>query len=71
MPVCHEPVQRSLGNLQAVYKELEDKGWRNQLDVYVLSDSQDPEVWLEEQAACAELSAGMATGNRLFTAAVE
>lgn len=66
MPVCHEPVQRSLGNLQAVYKELEDKGWRNKVDVFVLSDSQDPEVWLEEQAACAELSAGMAAGNRLF-----
>jgi membrane glycosyltransferase len=66
MPVCHEPVQRSLDNLQAVYQELEDKGWHNQLDVYVLSDSQDPEVWLEEQATCAELSAGMAAGNRLF-----
>ncbi|MET4026499.1 membrane glycosyltransferase [Marinobacter sp. MBR-99] len=66
MPVCHEPVQRSLGNLQAVYKDLEDKGWRNKVDVFVLSDSQDPEVWLEEQAACAELSAGMAAGNRLF-----
>lgn len=25
MPVCHEPVQRSLGNLQAVYKELEGR----------------------------------------------
>ena len=66
MPVCHEPVQRSLGNLQAVYKELEDKGWRNKVDVFVLSDSQDPEVWLEEQAACAELSADMTAGNRLF-----
>jgi len=66
MPVYHEPVQRSLSNLQAVYQELEDKGWRNMVDVFVLSDSQDPEVWLEEQATCAEFSTGMAAGNRLY-----
>lgn len=65
MPICHEPVQRTLGNLNAVCQDLDHRGLLANFDVYVLSDSQEPETWLEEQAACADIDARLG-GGRLF-----
>ncbi|KPQ30737.1 MAG: membrane glycosyltransferase [Marinobacter excellens HL-55] len=65
MPICHEPVQRTLGNLNAVCQDLDHGGLLANFDVYVLSDSQEPETWLEEQAACADMNARLG-GGRLF-----
>ncbi|MCP4065291.1 MAG: glucans biosynthesis glucosyltransferase MdoH, partial [Gammaproteobacteria bacterium] len=50
MPVCNEPVQRTLGGLKAIIRDLERTGQQESVDFYVLSDSRDPEIWLEEQA---------------------
>ncbi|OZB18175.1 MAG: glucan biosynthesis glucosyltransferase H, partial [Marinobacter sp. 34-60-7] len=66
MPICHEPVQRTLSNLRAVYQDLERQGALAPFDFYVLSDSRDPEVWLEEQAACADLADRLGAQGRLF-----
>jgi len=57
MPVCHEPVHRTLNNLEAIYRELRARVDPAAFDFYVLSDSVDPEIWLEEQAACTDLCA--------------
>ena len=66
MPICHEPVQRTLNNLAATYRELQQGGDLEAFDFFVLSDSVDPEVWLEEQAACADLCARLGGHQRLF-----
>lgn len=61
MPLYHEPVERSLAGLRAMYESLARLGYIEQFDFYILSDSRDPEVWLAEQAAwhalCRELGA--------------
>lgn len=66
MPICHEPVQRTLAGLRAIYRDLEHQGQSDAVDFYVLSDSQDPEVWLAEQAACGQLCDELDAHGRLF-----
>lgn len=66
MPIYHEPVQRTLAGMRAIYRDLEQTGRAKAVDFYVLSDSRDPEVWLEEQAACAELRQALGAHQRLF-----
>lgn len=61
MPLYHEPVERSLAGLRAIYLSLQETGALDYFEFFILSDSRDPEVWLEEQAAwyrlCRELNA--------------
>jgi membrane glycosyltransferase len=61
MPLYHEPVERSLAGLRAIYESLERLGHLGQFDFFILSDSRDPEIWLGEQACwhrlCQELHA--------------
>jgi len=66
MPIYHEPVTRTLASLKAIYRDLEANNRSDAVDFYVLSDSRDPEVWLEEQAACAKLRDELGAGQRLF-----
>jgi len=66
MPIYHEPVQRALGGLRAIYQELAQHRQAEVVDFYVLSDSRNPEVWLEEQAACDRLREELGAHHRLF-----
>lgn len=51
MPLYHEPVETCFAALAAVYRSLQASGRIAHFDFFVLSDSRDPDVWLEEQAA--------------------
>jgi membrane glycosyltransferase len=66
MPVYHEPVQRTLRGLRAIYRDLERAGQIEHFEFYILSDSRDPEVWLEEQAAWQSLCTELNANGRLF-----
>ncbi len=59
MPICHEPVDRCMRGMRAVYRSLAQSGHLSHFEFFLLSDSRDPDVWLEEQAAwyalCEEL----------------
>lgn len=66
MPVYHESVERSLGGLSAVYRSLERTGRIEHFDFFILSDSRDPDVWLREQAAWAQLCDELGAAGRLF-----
>lgn len=66
MPICHEPVQRALGGLRAVFQELAQQQKAEAVDFYVLSDSRDPEIWLEEQATCDRMRAELGAHQSLF-----
>lgn len=66
MPVYHEPVRWTLSGLKAVYQDLERSGQLDQFEFYILSDSRDPNVWLEEQALWHELCQELGAEERLF-----
>lgn len=66
MPIYHEPIERSLGGLSAVYRSLERTGQLEHFDFYILSDSRDPDIWLQEQAAWAQLVERLGAQGRLF-----
>src|SRR5690606_5372736 len=66
MPIYHEPIERSLGGLSAVYQSLERTGQSAHFDFYILSDSRDPDIWLQEQAAWAQLVERLGARGRLF-----
>ncbi|WP_427901659.1 glucans biosynthesis glucosyltransferase MdoH [Marinobacter caseinilyticus] len=66
MPIYHEPVQRTLRGLRAVYRDIERTGQLHHFEFYILSDSRDPNVWLEEQAAWQRLCDELGADGRLF-----
>lgn len=61
MPIYHEDVERSLRGLRATYRSLERTGHLPHFEFFILSDSRDPQYWLEEREAwhrlCGELGA--------------
>ena len=66
MPIYHESVERSLGGLRAVFRSIERTGHLEHFDFYILSDSRDPDVWLEEQLVWARLCDELDAHGRLF-----
>lgn len=66
MPIYHEPIEHSLDGLRAIYRDLERTGQLAHFDVYILSDSRDPDIWLREQAAWAKLCNELGAQGRLF-----
>jgi len=66
MPVYHEQVERSLNGLRAVYRSLLLTGQLEQFEFYILSDSRDPEIWLQEQSAWLRLCTELGAQGRLF-----
>lgn len=65
MPLYHEPVARSLAGLRAIYESLRAAGRLEHFEFFILSDSRDPEVWLEEQAGWAQLCRELGAAGRI------
>ncbi len=66
MPIYHEPVHWTLSGLKAVYQDLERSGRLDQFEFHIISDSRDPNVWLEEQATWYRLCRELGAEGRLF-----
>lgn len=66
MPIYHEPVDRSLAGLRAVYRSLRSTGKLPHFDFFILSDSRDPETWLAEQAGWYGLCRELDGSGRIF-----
>jgi membrane glycosyltransferase len=66
LPIYHEPVHWTLSGLKAVYRDIERSGFIGHFEFYILSDSRDPNVWLEEQAAWQALATELGAEGRLF-----
>jgi membrane glycosyltransferase len=60
-PVCNEDPERIMAGIQAVWRSLARLGAADRFDIHILSDSSDPDRWVQEEAAwnrlCNELSA--------------
>ncbi|MGQ7269535.1 glucans biosynthesis glucosyltransferase MdoH [Marinobacter nauticus] len=66
MPLYHEPVSWTLKGLKAIYLDLARSGRLDDFDFYILSDSQDPDVWLQEQQVWLKLVEELGAQGRLF-----
>jgi membrane glycosyltransferase len=55
MPIYNEAPQRVFARLQTIYESLEALGVLDHFALFILSDTTDPKLWLEEEAAFWEL----------------
>lgn len=70
MPVYNEDPTRVMAGLRAIYDSLQATGRGDGFDLFVLSDTTDPDGWLEEEAAwatlCLDACAGTPDKSRIF-----
>jgi membrane glycosyltransferase len=62
-PICHEDAKRTFAGLEATYLSLAKAAGPGAFDFYVLSDSRDPAVWIEEETAWARLRSAIGCGS--------
>ncbi len=65
MPIYHEDVERVFRGLRASIESVIATGQIDSFEFFVLSDSRDPEVWLEERAAWLALCDALDLHGRL------
>jgi membrane glycosyltransferase len=51
MPCYNENPVRVMAGLQAIWESLRDSGLSDAFDIFILSDTTNPDVWIEEEAA--------------------
>ena len=66
IPICNEDVDRVFAGLDATYRSLEQTGELGQFDFFVLSDTSNPDTWVEEEAAWAELCRCLDAFDKIF-----
>ena len=66
MPICNEDVNRVMAGLQVIYESLQNTGRLENYDFYLLSDSSDPDVLVEEEVAWAALCGRLNAFGRVF-----
>lgn len=66
MPVYNEDVSRVFEGLRAIYQSLAEKGLLENFDFFVLSDSDNPNKWVEEELAWLELCRQLNGFGRIF-----
>ena len=55
MPICNEDVERVFAGLRATWESVVRTGEQDNYDVYILSDSYNPDICMAEQKAWMEL----------------
>lgn len=66
MPIFNEDVSRVYEGLRAIYRSVEKTGHLQHFDFFVLSDSNNPNKWIEEEMAWAELCKQVQGFGRIF-----
>ncbi|WP_392565221.1 glucans biosynthesis glucosyltransferase MdoH [Utexia brackfieldae] len=66
MPICNEDVARVFAGLKATWQSLKETGQLELCDFYVLSDTNDPDVYVNELNAWAELVNEMESDSQVF-----
>jgi len=66
MPIYHEDPEQVGMRIAATYRSLAGTGQLPQFDVFILSDSRDPDLVRQERALWARLCAELDAGGRLF-----
>lgn len=66
MPVYNEDVSRVFEGLRVIYQSLADTGQIGNFDFFILSDSDNPNKWVEEELAWLELCRQLNAFGRIF-----
>src|SRR5688572_14136765 len=66
MPVFNEDPSRVFEGLRVIYRSLEQTGRLDEFDFFILSDSNDPNRWIQEEVAWAELCKQLNGFGRIF-----
>ena len=66
MPVYNEDVSRVFEGLRVIYQSLQKEGQISHFDFFVLSDSDNPNKWVEEELAWLELCRQLDGFGRIF-----
>ncbi|MCF8104492.1 MAG: glucans biosynthesis glucosyltransferase MdoH [Desulfohalobiaceae bacterium] len=66
VPVFNETVARVFAGLYATYRSLQQSGHLDLFDFYILSDSDDPDKRVEEEAAWYDLRLSLKENDRIF-----
>jgi membrane glycosyltransferase len=61
VPTYNEEPRRVLSRLQAIYESVEQTGHLAHFDVFILSDTTDPDIWIEEESALLALRERLGT----------
>lgn len=70
MPICNEDVDRVFAGLRATWESVKATGNAAHFDVYILSDSYNPDICVAEQKAWMELIAEVQGKGKSSTAVV-
>jgi membrane glycosyltransferase len=66
MPVYNEDPARVFAGVKATYRSLEATGFLSHFDIFLLSDTTDPDIWVREELAFADLRNEVSDPARLF-----
>jgi membrane glycosyltransferase len=66
MPIYNEDSQRVFAGVQAIYESLEAVGAMAYFDFFILSDSTEPNIWLDEEVEFYHLRRRTGDNERLF-----
>jgi len=66
MPICNEEVGRVIEGLRVMYRSVQRTGKLADCDFFLLSDSTDPNRWIEEEAAWLALTRQLGAEGRIF-----
>ncbi|MBI5691712.1 MAG: glucans biosynthesis glucosyltransferase MdoH [Verrucomicrobia bacterium] len=66
MPVCNEDVSRVFEGLRVVYRSLQETHRLEHFDFFVLSDSSQPNQWIQEEVAWLELCKQVGGFGKIF-----
>ncbi len=66
LPTYNESPSRVMAGLAAIYESLEATGRLPWFDLFILSDTTNPDVWLEEEAAFLRLRGSTGGHDRIF-----
>ncbi|MSP42127.1 MAG: glucans biosynthesis glucosyltransferase MdoH [Alphaproteobacteria bacterium] len=66
MPTYNEPPHRIYANIQAMYEALREMGALRSFDIFILSDTTEAAIWLEEEEGFRDLRARTGGDANLF-----
>jgi membrane glycosyltransferase len=66
MPVCNEDPARTFASLQSMATALLDRGAAEGFEIFVLSDTSNPDLWIQETAAVQMLRESLGDGMRVW-----
>lgn len=66
MPIYNEDPQRIFAGVEAIWRDLEGTGEGQRFDFHVLSDTRDPDLWMQEEAVWYRLCRRLGAHGRIF-----